>query len=253
MSTKSYAAILTASALAFGATSAATAGPVQTIDFDDLTHGQVVDNEYSAQGVTISAINLGGGPNLAVAFDSSILGATEDPDLQFDGGWTGGNIADEALGRLLIIQENDAGVADGVADRPDDEAGQPAGVISFTFDKSIDSLGFDLIDFQNVEANDSSVTLFGNGGPFTINFTDFSNPGQFNVAGFERGDRTANRVPMIDFASLGLTGVDRVDFNFGGSFAVDNIAYTMVPTPSAAGAGILGLFAMLGGRRRRSA
>ncbi|MEO0586786.1 MAG: hypothetical protein AAF078_04020, partial [Planctomycetota bacterium] len=203
MLTKNHAAITAFTALAIGASSAAVAGTVQTIDFNDLVHGQVVDNEYAAQGVTVSAINVGGGPNLAVAFDSAIIGPTADDDLQFSGGWTGGNIATEELGRLLIIQENDAGVADGIADRPDDEAGRPAGVITFTFDKSIDSLGFDLVDFQNEESDSSSVTLFGNGGPLTIDFADFSNPGQFNVPGFERGDRTANRVPMIDLASLG--------------------------------------------------
>jgi hypothetical protein len=241
------------SALAFTAT--AHAGTLQTIDFNDLTHGQIIDDEYAAQGLTISARNTGGGPDLAVAFDSDITGSTRDSDLQFFGQWAGGNAKDTAMGRMLIIQENNWGNDGSFVSHPDDEGSRPAGQVTFAFDRAVEQIGFDLIDFQDGERVGSSiVSIFDGNQQVSIDFSLFDDAGQFNVAGFEAGDRYANTVPMIDLAALGLTnGATKVVFSFGGSMAIDNFRYvSAVPTPTAAGAGMLGLLG-LGWRRRRAA
>ena len=40
-----------------------------TLDFESLNNGEIVSTQFSAShGVTISAINTGDGPNLAIAF-----------------------------------------------------------------------------------------------------------------------------------------------------------------------------------------
>ena len=76
-----------------------------TISFDSLQHGEVINTQFVAShGVTISARNVGGGPNLAVAFDSNRIN-TRDPDLQGPP-WSAGNLAGDVqadLGRLVII------------------------------------------------------------------------------------------------------------------------------------------------------
>jgi len=52
------------------------------IDFNTLGNRQIVDTEFqTSYGLTISAQNVGGGPDLAVIFDSTLTG-TLDPDLQ---------------------------------------------------------------------------------------------------------------------------------------------------------------------------
>jgi hypothetical protein len=121
------------------------------ITFDDLAHGEIVDNQYSASnGLTISAVNLGGGPDLAAAFNTNLSG-TADPDLEGPP-WATGNLPlDTEFGNALIIAENDGGSGDGILDSPDDEGSRPAGTLVFDFDRSISEFGFDLLDVEGPE------------------------------------------------------------------------------------------------------
>lgn len=220
----------------------------QTIDFESYVHGQIMNTQEA--GVTISGINVGGGPDLAVVFDSRER-QTRDRDLEgpngSDGSWTGGgNIAPNTnLGNLLIIQENSVGIEDGIADRPDDEGSRPAGSIIFEFDKAISSFGFDLIDVEGPSefGKDSGffATFFGAFSQVRVSFADFITPGtDFYDSSVSYGDNSANRIAPITAASIGLDSFDRVEINFGGSAAIDNVQYTAVPTPGAlAGAGLL--------------
>ncbi len=88
----------------------------QLIDFNSLLHGQIVNTQFA--GVTISADNIGGGPDKAIIFDSRERG-TEDSDLEGPGGitaknWSGGNLPNTTvLGNMLIIAENDTDVLPG--------------------------------------------------------------------------------------------------------------------------------------------
>ena len=109
------------------------------INFNDLSSGTVVDNEYSAQGVTVSAI---GGAGDAMIFDTAHP-TGGDKDLKT------GN-----LGKVLIISE------DGDSSDPDDNAG--GGILRFVFDEpaSVESLTFlDIEEGAYVRFYDESGSL----------------------------------------------------------------------------------------------
>lgn len=200
-----------------------TAGASQiSIDFEGLVHGEVLNSQIA--GVTISAVNQGGGPDLAVAFDSNLSG-TRDPDLEGPN-WSGGNIVSGTdLGNLLILQENNIGTGDGVADRPDDEGSRPAGSITLAFDTAYSSFGFDLIDIEGTRPSDEPGDLdlyLGDALVYSVSFMDFlADPS------VQYGDNSANRISPL--SGFGL--FDRAVFNLGGSGAIDNIVAT-VPAPA---------------------
>ncbi len=254
-------ATLTALALA-GLTMPCASADTYIIDFDSYVHGQILSTQEP--GVTISAINRGGGPDLAVVFDSRER-QTRDPDLEgpngVNGSWSGGNIGSQTiLGGMLIIQENSIGIQDGIADYPDDEGSRPAGSLIFQFHQEITSFGFDLIDVEGVEeyGKDSGyfATFFGVFSTVRISFADLvTNITPFYDPTIEFGDHHANRIQPITAASLGLESFNKVEINFGGSAAVDNITYTTpgsaIPTPTAfAGAALLGVMLMSRSVRR---
>lgn len=207
------------------------------IDFNTLQHGEVVTNQFA--GVTISAVNVGGGPDKAIIFDSRERG-TEDPDLEGPGGitaknWSGGNLPNTTvLGNMLIIAENDTDVgSDGLIDRPDDEGSRPAGSIFFDFTTSIRSFGFDLIDVEGRDEYGASsgyyaVFYSGNSASASIGFGTLA----LMDGSITYGNNTANRINPISFDNLGINHFDRVEINFGGSAAIDNIRSTPVAEPA---------------------
>jgi hypothetical protein len=243
-------------ALAFSASSA----DALTIDFDSLQHGEIVDTDFVATfGVEISAVNVSWGPNLAVGFDST-ESDTRDPDLEADPFWSGGNIEDEALDIILIIQENDNGCDDGdpgndgdedICDCPDDEGSRPAGQLIFDFDAlgvPISEFGFDLIDVDGVgsyQENGAVDFLFD--GDVLIDQIAFNEFGSQSEGDLEFGDNTANRIDLFDIDDRTTKVVIRLQ----GSGGVDNITFTPVPEPAIVvimGLGLVGL-AVRGSRR----
>lgn len=243
----------------------AHAGTV-TLDFDAVADGGIVSDGTSStgiySGISISALNTGGGPNLAVAYDSE--GAIgRDSDLEENrraskftnaatgtGGFTG-------FGNLLIVQENSNGCGTGgVCDDPDDEAG--GGFLRFAFEQVHLLRTFDYFDVDGApdqQAETIGVKLF------TTEGFDWSDP--------ENG----SDVLMID--DLLSTGGDNtfrtyvldapqfvygIEFAFSSSGAIDNIVLETpdvqieVPEPDMLLiflAGLLGLAAMA--RQRRMA
>ena len=197
-----------------------TGANATTIDFNGLGHGTAVDTQYQGVpwGATISAVNVAGGPDLAVAFDTNDTG-TADGDLEDP--WSGGNLAANTdLQEILIIQENFNGPAD-------DEAGQPAGTITIAFNQTYDSFGLDLIDIENGEAQNYSIDFYNGGLVASIGFADFTN----NASGFYQdgssasgalswGNNSANRVDAIS-----LFAFNEVRINFGGSGGIDNLVF----------------------------
>ena len=219
-----------------------------TITFDEtgIVHGTIIDTQFQTPfGVTFSVTNNGSGPDLGVAFDSTATG-TSDPDLEDEGGWDTGNLASSTiLGNLLIIQENNDGTGDGVADDPDDEGSRPAGTITIDFDFLIDSIGFDLIDIEDVTNEAGSVATFLNGGAAlkTVNFADFLDLGTFD-RDVVYGNNSANRIAPLTAAEMGIGSFDQVVISMGGSGAVDNITWSTVPEPATSAllaGGLLGL------------
>lgn len=237
------------------------AAPV-TIDFNSLEHGRIVNTQYS--GVTISADNDGGGPDLAVAFNTNTAeDQTSDDDLLKP--WDAGNIpANTDLGNILIIQENND-VTNGIANDPDDEGSRPAGSIFFDFAFEVDSFGFDLIDVEGPAEYGTDKGYFAT---FYVNDTVLGSVGFGDFVTFGSGfydpsvvfgNNSANRIAPITATTLGIDYFDLVEINFGGSAGIDNIVYTeasttttnVVPIPAAAWlfASALGLFGYLGKRK----
>lgn len=231
--------------VSFAAFAGAPAAAV-TLTFDDigLVHGSVVDTQYA--GVTISAINTGGGPNLAVAFDTDLTG-TRDDDLEFGTGWAAGNLApDTKLGKLIIIQENTIGCSDGVCDAPDDEGSRPAGTLIFDFDVAVTSFGFDLVDVESLASENGSLTLYDGA-------TSVDIPMSSLLAGLSLGNNSANRIDALLVPTLNgfgpLAQITKAELNLAGSAGIDNVTFTPVPEPSTAALLALGA-AVLGARAR---
>jgi hypothetical protein len=221
-----------------------------TIDFEALSHGEVANGVYS--GVTISASNPNQSTSYAVGFDSN-ASSTRDPDLEANPGdprWSGGNIAGEDLSILLILQENSTGCSTGVCSSPDDEGDRPAGVLSFDFSISVQEFGFDFVDLEGLGPEHATIDFFGGGESASFDLAEyFDTASPLYDPSLQLGNNTANRFSPITAEFLGLSEIDHIDFNLGGSGALDNLQFTPVPEPSTALMIGLGL-AFIGARRR---
>jgi len=215
------------------------------LDFDDLPQGDIVSSQFlKTNGVTISAKNFGNGPGLAIIFDS--LNPTGGDNDLAGPPWDGGNLASgtTVLGKILIIAENDVDVDfDGLIDFPDDEGNRPAGSIFFDFENPMCSVGFDLIDVEGPSEfgrNSGFVATFFMGGSelARVGFDQFINENSmFFDPTVEYGNNKANRISPLTvdalskFTGTSITAFDKVEFNLGGSSAIDNIDVSSCQTP----------------------
>lgn len=206
------------------------------LDFDNLEVGEIVSNQYDViNGVTISAKNMGGGPSIAIVFDS--LNPTGG-DFDLASPWSGGNLISSQLilEKILIIAENDIDAdKNGLIDFPDDEGSRPAGSIYFDFDSPTCSVGFDLVDVEGPSeyGNNSGfvATFFMNNEILAkVGFHEFINSNSmFYDSSIEYGNNKANRISPISvedltlFSGKNISAFDRVEINLGGSSAIDNI------------------------------
>ncbi|MBY5932820.1 tandem-95 repeat protein [Tateyamaria omphalii] len=155
------------------------------IDFNNLATGTVVDNEFSAQGVTISAV---GGSNKAMIFN------TAHP--------TGGDtdLRTTNLGKALIISE------DGDSHDPDDNAG--GGKINFVFD---DPSTINRLTFLDIEEG-AYVRFFDADGHQIekVKIDDTDNNGQsivdFDISGVTRMEVELKGSGAIDNLVFDTTG-----------------------------------------------
>ncbi|MEM7694342.1 MAG: calcium-binding protein [Pseudomonadota bacterium] len=157
---------------------------VTTLDFN-LAAGTIVDDEYAAQGVTISADQKKSNIDLAMVFDSDAP-TGGDFDLGYDG-----------LGGILIISE------DGHQHDPDDAA--KGGTITFDFDDPADLTEITLLDSER-------------GAKFTAYDADGNKIGTVNV-----GKGSDNDQRTIDLSSL--DGVSKLVVKIKGSGALDNLTF----------------------------
>lgn len=104
-----------------------------TINFNDLSAGTIVDNEYSSQGVTVSAT---GGSGDAMIFDTA--NPTGDDD----------DLATSNLGKVLIVSE------DGSTTNPDDNSS--GGTFSFAFEASATVKSLTFLDIEEA----ATITLY---------------------------------------------------------------------------------------------
>ena len=239
-----------------------------TETFNSLSNGQIVDDEF-ADRFTVSGINLGGGPDLVVVFDTFATG-TDDPDLQdpFDGGNAATsetfrdlqdpNDATSDISRFsnaLIIQEDGADDGSGSIDTsPDDEGGRPAGSITIAFSTAIDSVGFDLLDVESTLEEPFSVDFTSGSTTLTVDDSQLID----RDPTVEFGNNFANRIIPLTAAEVSvitgssITSFDEVTFNLGGSGAIDNISFSPVPEPTVFPILALMGFGLAGKRRRKS-
>jgi hypothetical protein len=226
--------IVAAGALVCALTPCANA---DVIDFDDLAPGTIVDSEYDTL-VDISVVNRGGGPDLGVVFDTSTTMPTGG-DLDLVGPFdtnnpllTNGFVADN----VLIIQEHSYSCDTVSCSNPDDEGSRPAGTFTFDF-KTVIKL--ESIDFFDVETAENGKTDNNAIRLFDVDNNEIM-PGSFFTPD-TGGDN------MWDQVVFNVDGVKRIELNLGGSGAIDNITFTVVPVPAAVwlfSSGLIGLFAL---------
>ena len=217
------------SAVTLSGLCAVAGASAQTLTFSGLEHGRIVTNQFQAShGVTISANNPNRSFDLAVAFDSTRTG-TADPDLE--DAWNVGNLAPSTiLGNMLIIQENNTGVSDGIANTPDDEGNRPGGELIFRYASPINHFGFDIVDVEGVGSEPGVVRFYLSNtlvGQVALGAFVDSNSA-FYDASVVYGDNSANHLDPIFASEIGAASFDRVEIHLGGSGAVDNI----VPEPA---------------------
>ena len=204
------------------------------------THGQQITNVGTGSiGTVVNNAPSGFpqfAPDIAVAFDSNRTG-TADTDLQYNTGWTGGNIAttygNNPLGILMILPQNNLW-----ATNPNDAA--QGGIIPINFNTNpITSFDFSVVDVEAAEAAGYSVTFYEGASSQTYTFLQLQTRDGSIVWG---GDNTANYITPFTAAELGFTSIDKVEFVYGGSGGIALGA--PVPVPAAVwllGTGLLGL------------
>lgn len=203
-----------------GSTSAAV------LDFEGFTAGRIIDGEY-APDVSISAINLSHGPDVAVIFDTTDLNPAGG-DFDLVGPFDSNNpILEDNFnsGNVLIIQErNDCNFTTGFCATPDDEGSRPGGEFEFLFSTDIILETIDFFDIELEEDNgnpNSEIHLYDSDG-------DEIHMGVFFVPN-TGGDNLWNQ---LHFDSV--SGVRRIVIELNGSGAIDNLTYQVVPLPAAA-------------------
>lgn len=225
------------------------------LDFD-FTHGSTVTDQYKTlYGVSISAISLEynaenpegvskfGDVHNAIVFDTTITGATSDPDLQRTGvdaaGWKGGNLGpDYVVGGALILPENDEiDMGTGLYTDPDDNV--DGGVFTFVVDDDRHYTSFStiLVDFEEGGAAWDIKILGQNGQEITLSYSDVLD--EFNALydpTVTAGDNYANVLPVIDVAEYGLDRIKQLDITLNrSSGAIGEIVFNpkdAIPEPS---------------------
>jgi len=209
-----------------------------TIDFDSIAPGTIIDDEY-APLVSVSVQNLGGGPDVAVVFDT--LNPT-GRDFDLGGPFDSNNpdLPDNYTANNVLIIHERFDCSRLTCAEPDDEGSRRAGRFFFDFSTPVRLESIDFFDVETVENGmrpENAISLFDVTGSEIM-------PG-----GFYTPDTGGDN--MWDRLAFNVDGVKRIELNMGGSGAIDNIAYSIIPIPSAAwlfGCGLVGLVALA--RRR---
>jgi hypothetical protein len=185
-------------------------------------------------------VNLGGGPDLAVIFDTeNPTGGDDDLGGPFDS--NNPNLADNYRpGNVLILQER-FNCDTGICLVPDDEGSRQAGTFFFEFDTAVT---LNSIDFFDIETEEDGSTPFNSIRLFDSNDTELM-PGFFYTPD-TGGDNTWSQL------IFNVSDVKRFELNMGGSGAIDNITYmSAIPVPAAIWLFTSGLLGFIGIARRR--
>lgn len=248
--TAGLACVLAAAGVSYGANATGT------LTFNSYSTGQKIDTEYVGEyGITVSARNAAGGPNVATLYNS---GAATGVDANLMAPFDRGNLAGKALSKLLVVAANDTDAnGDGKIDKPDDAG---SGSLIFDFAQPVMCFGFDLVNINGIASGGGSkgysVEFFN--GPSKVGqvgFDQFITKGSpFYDSSIQYGANSANRVQAILATKFGGTQYTRAILNLGGAGAVDNINWKdiVVPEPTGLAFLALGVPALLARRRARS-
>jgi hypothetical protein len=176
------------------------------LDFAGLPAGTLLNEQYAADGIHISAIANEGRPNQLIVFDSNASG-TPDPDLQAD------------IGNLAIIPEhlidNDL---DGLVDVPNDSIRGGRQIYTFDQDRTV--------------------------GSFRIVDIDHGDPDSHHARAFDANGNLIVKVPIIIGAdgnvqtvNVNATGVRRLEITYRDSAGVTAIELGCPPEPPGGGEG----------------
>ncbi len=161
--------------------------PNVLLDFEDLHRGDIVNGQYSADGVTISSINHDGSVD---AHNPPMVFDTSNP--------TGGDsdLATHNMGNVLIFSE------DGDSNDPDDNAS--GGIFSFDFAEPTEVLNFRVLDIEE----GGSVRLYNEEGHLikTVHIPVTGNNGQATV-------------------HINTDDVARMEVQLNGSGAIDGVCF----------------------------
>ena len=224
----------------------APASQAAVLDFEGFANGQIMDTEYQPL-VTISTTNTGGGPNLGVIFDTT-LSNTLDPDLEgpFNSNTIG--LADNYdPGNVLIIQEHADSCSMGICSRPDDEGSRPAGWITFDFAQSIQLVSLDFFDIETVEDGatpNNRIRLYDAADSEVLANIYHTPP--------TGGDNLWDQLLFDAALHPELLSIGKVEVYMGGSGAIDNLVYNVVPIPATAWLFGTALLGFIGFARRTS-
>lgn len=162
------------------------------LNFAGLPSGTILAEQYAAYGIHISAQANFPGKNFAIIFDSHASG-TPDPDLEVD------------YGNLMIIARDvvDTNPANGLVDKPNDNATGGTITLLFDYPRTIES--FDFIDEEEP-------------GTFVFAYDAFDNLIAFAPVP-AAGDASIQTVPFA------ASGVRKLVFSIDGSGAITNIVF----------------------------
>lgn len=151
------------------------------LSFHDFEHGTIIDNDQgfpntAIPGVTVTAVantHSGGGKDAVIIFDGDFDGTpVRDPDLMASKDCPGC-----AGQHILIIAENTDGGADGIVDKPDDNA--IGGIMTLVFDEPWFVESVDFVDYDR-DTNGSARAFSDAGCSVLLTEIAISNPGGGN-------------------------------------------------------------------------
>lgn len=214
-----------------------------------LARGQIIDDEFTSIGVTVSADNPNRSFDYAIIFDSKHP-TGGDTDLKTPGSL--GNAKDERLGKILILSERGYLNCKGHVAIPDDEGRNPAGTITFTWDTPITELGFHLVDIEDNAAERAGYFMALKSGGTVIATLDFGDL-EARDSSIDFGNNSVNWIDPIAAWEFGASSFDQVVIGFGGSAGIDNLTWKSVPEPAAWTLLLVAAGALLARRRPKTA
>lgn len=182
------------------------------IDFENLSRGEIVNEQYKSQGLVIRGVNWSHGPDYAVVFDSMNIGESGDNDLEapFRPAADLDNAEKLWPGNILILHKRHD-CENGFCQEPDDEGSKPAGFLEFEFSGPVTLHRLKVLDVNYAEGEEPAKFVF------------FNEAGEvFEALDIPEVARQGSWRPW----ELNISGVKRGRFHLPGDGALDDIEFS---------------------------